>query len=220
MAVANQTPLGSSNQKPARPDTPAARLVRFAVGSIFGLIFIALCFVMLTVALKGPDTIKVNGANGQAGLIGTAPAERLKVGDPAPDFLLAQLGGDPVQLSKLRGKTVFINFWATWCAPCKDEMPLIQQFYQNHRNDNVAVLAVNVKDSADSAKGYFKDNGLSMPVLLDYTGDVPGGYRVTGYPESYFVDKNGKIGEFHIGPFTTEQELETKLQATWQAAGK
>lgn len=220
MAVANQTPLGNSNNKQARPDSTAARLIRFAVGSIFGLVFIALCFIMLSVSLKGPDTIKVDSANGQTGLIGAAPTERLKVGDPAPDFLLAQLGGDPVQLSKLRGKTVFINFWATWCAPCKDEMPIIQQFYQQHRNDNVVVLAVNVKDNADSAKGYFKDNGLSMPVLLDYTGNVPGGYRVTGYPESYFVDKNGKIGQFHIGPFTTAQELESKLQSTWQTAGK
>jgi thiol-disulfide isomerase/thioredoxin len=220
MVAANKSPQEIPNNRQTRSDNLTARMVRFAVGSIFGLVFIGFCFVMLTVALKGPDTIKVDKATGSPGLVGPAAKERLKVGDPAPDFLLAQLGGDPVELSKLRGKTVLINFWATWCAPCKEEMPILQQFYLKYRNDNVVVLAVNVRDSAEAAKGYFKDNNLTMPVLLDYSGEVPGGYRVTGYPESYIVDKNGNIGEFNIGPFTDIKDLETKLQLTWHSGGK
>lgn len=220
MVAANKPPQEITNNRQARSDSLTARMVRFAVGSIFGLVFIVFCFIMLTVALKGPDTIKVDNATGSTGLVGPAAKERLKVGDPAPDFLLAQLGGDPVQLSKLRGKTVLINFWATWCAPCKEEMPILQQFYQKYRSENVVVLAVNVRDSAEAAKGYFKDNNLNMPVLLDYTGEVPGGYRVTGYPESYIVDKNGNIGEFHIGPFADNKSLENKFQLTLQASGK
>ncbi len=219
MAIANKTPVEGRSSNKARPDSPAARLIRFAVGSIFGIIFIVLCFIMLSVALKGPDTIKVDGVTGEAGLIGAAPKERLKVGDPAPDFLLAQLGGDPVQLSKLRGKTVFVNFWATWCDPCREEMPAMQRIYQKYKNDNVVVLAVNQREGDDGVKSYFKTNSLTMPVLLDKTGDVAGGFRVTGFPESYFIDKNGKIGAFHINAMTFD-EMEGKLQETWKLAGK
>jgi thiol-disulfide isomerase/thioredoxin len=208
------TPAGKPGQAAARPDTPAAKIVRFAVGSIFGLLFIGLCFLMLTAALKGPDTIAVPSVNGPTGLLSKAPTDRLKIGDPAPDFRLAQLGGDPVQLSQLKGKTVLVNFWATWCSPCQDEMPILQRAYLKYKDQGVVFLAVNVRDTpAENAKSYFKTNNLTMPVLIDPTGDVPGGYRVTGYPETYLIDKNGKIGEFHIGPITTDADLEAEMQA-------
>ena len=206
--------------QPARPDTTAARIGRFAIGSLFGVAFIAMCFAMLTAALKGPDTIKVVGVNGgNFGLRGQAPTERLKAGDPAPDFVLAQLGGDPVQLSKLQGKTVLVNFWATWCDPCKEEMPAIQQFYQKYKDQNVVVLAVSMKDSEEAVKSYFKDNNLSMPVLLDGTGEVPGGYRATGVPESFFVDKTGHVQAFSIG-IMDDKQLEKNLATTWSSGGK
>jgi cytochrome c biogenesis protein CcmG, thiol:disulfide interchange protein DsbE len=212
MVMASNKPTQPAGKPASRPDTPAAKLARFALGSVFGLLFIGLCFIMLSAALKGPDTIAVPGVTGPVGLLDKAPPERLKIGDKAPDFRLTQLGGDPVQLSKLRGKTVLINFWATWCDPCKDEMPILQRAYLQYKNQDVVFLAVNVRDSADAAKSYFKTNNLTMPVLIDLTGDVPGGYRVTGYPETYLVDKNGNIGEFHIGPITTDADLESKLQ--------
>ncbi len=168
---------------------------------------------MLSAALKGPDTITVRAGSGPVGLLSKAPAERLKIGDTAPDFRLAQLGGDPVKLSELKGKTVLVNFWATWCSPCKDEMPILQRAYLKYKNQGVVFLAVNVRDTpSDNAKSFFKTNNLTMPVLIDPTGDVPGGYRVTGYPETYLIDKNGKIGEFHIGPITTDGDLEAKMQ--------
>src|SRR5436190_1644528 len=132
MAVVNkQTEKPEKPEKPdetqadageAQRDSTAARLGRFAVGSIFGLIFMVLCFAMLSAALRGPDTIKLDGVTTKAGLVGDSPKERLKIGDPAPDFALAQVGGEAVQLSKLRGKIVFVNFWATWCDPCREEM--------------------------------------------------------------------------------------------------
>jgi thiol-disulfide isomerase/thioredoxin len=206
-------PITPASKTAPRPDTPAAKIVRFAVGSIFGLLFIGVCFLMLSAALKGPDTIAVPVGSGPVGLLSKAPAERLKIGDNAPDFRLAQLGGDPVQLSQLKGKTVLVNFWATWCSPCQDEMPILQRAYLKYKNQGVVFLAVNVRDTpSDNAKSYFKTNNLTMPVLIDPTGDVPGGYRVTGYPETYLIDKNGKIGEFHIGPITTDDDLEAKMQ--------
>lgn len=217
--MANPKPTPPPDGKPAataRPDTPAAKAARFAVGSIFGLLFIGLCFLMLSAALKGPDTIALPAGSGPTGLLTKAPADRLKIGDPAPDFRLAQLGGSPVQLSQLKGKTVLVNFWATWCSPCQDEMPILQRAYLKYKDQGVVFLTVNVRDTpADNAKSYFKNNNLTMPVLIDPIGDVPGGYRVTGYPETYLVDKNGKIGEFHIGPIITDGDLETKLQTVF-----
>ena len=215
--MSSNKPTTSAGKPAPRPDTTAAKVARFAVGSIFGILFIGLCFIMLSAALKGPDTVAVQGVTGPVGLVNKGAPERLKIGDPAPDFRLAQLGGEPVQLSKLRGKTVLVNFWASWCDPCKDEMPILQRFYQKYKNQDVVFLAVNVRDSADAAKSYFKNNNLTMPVLMDLTGDVPGGYRVTAYPETYLVDKNGKIGEFHIGPILTDADLETKMQAVLKA---
>lgn len=197
-----------------KTDSKVARIARFAVGSIFGIIFIGFCFVMLSVALKGPDTIVVDSSTGnKMGLLDKPRATRPNIGDVAPDFVLAQLGGTPIQLSKLRGKTVLVNFWASWCEPCREEMPDIQRFYQKYKNQDVVVLAVNIKESDDVAKAYFKNNNLSMPVLFDRTAEVPGGYRVTAYPESYFVNKEGKIGALSVGIMNFAQ-LEEKFKAT------
>src|SRR4051812_27484015 len=118
-----QQVAGNEKEK-ARPDTPAARMARFAAGSLFGVAFLVICFMMLSTALKGPDKVVMDGVTYNAGLV---PGQqildrRVKVGDAAPDFVLNQIGGGAVQLSKFKGKVVFINFWASWCQPCRDEM--------------------------------------------------------------------------------------------------
>src|SRR6476469_1005058 len=134
MVMASNKPTQPAGKTAPRPDTTGAKLARFALGSIFGSLFIGLCFIVLRAALKGRDTVALTGVTGPVGLVDKPPAERLKIGDNAPDFRLAQLGGDPVQLSKLRGKTVLVNFLATWCAPCQDEMPILQRFYLKYKN--------------------------------------------------------------------------------------
>jgi peroxiredoxin len=216
--------ITGTNQSTAqtRPDTPAARAARFLAGSIFGIAFIVVCFLMLSAALKGPDKVVMDGVTVNAGLV---PGQklldrRLKAGDPAPDFVLNQIGGGAVQLSKLKGKVVFINFWASWCQPCRDEMKDINEFYLAHKNDDVQVLTINYRESADVVKSYFKDNNLIMPVVLDNDGIVAGGYKATAFPESYFVDKNGVIRDLknEAGGATgssalTRAEMEQKYQA-------
>lgn len=203
-------------------DSTSARVARFAAGSIFGVVFLVICFVMLTTALKGPDTVTMNGVTAPAGLYppdAKPTGKRLVEGMTAPDFVLNQLDNSPVQLSKLRGKTVLINFWASWCQPCIDEMPDLQKFYQAHRNDNIQILAVNYREDASAAKGFFKDHNLTMPMLLDKTGIVAGGYDVPQFPESYFVDKNGIIQAYSYGPMVFSN-METKLNQVWQVSGK
>jgi peroxiredoxin len=215
----------SNSKENVRPDTPAARVARFVAGSVFGIAFIVICFLMLSAALKGPDKVVVNGVSLNAGVVPgqQLPDRRLRIGDIAPDFVLNQLGGsNPVQLSKLtkQGKIVFINFWASWCQPCRDEMKDINDFYLAHKTDDVQVLTINYREDEDTVKGYFKDNNLIMPVVMDTNGVVAGAYRATAFPETYFVDKTGVIRELKNeagGPTQasslTRQEMEQKLQA-------
>ena len=119
-----------------------------------------------------------------------------EVGAVAPDFTLANLNGASVGLSELRGQVVLINFWATWCVPCRVEMPAIQARYND---GDFAVLAVNFDESAEKVRAFADELGLDFPILLDPGGKIQELYRVRGYPSSYFVDTNGVIQFIHIG---------------------
>jgi peroxiredoxin len=222
---------GSEPKDEVRSDSSVARIARFLAGSIFGIAFIVLCFLMLSTALKGPDRVTLDGVTLNAGLVQGQKLldRRFKPGDVAPDFVLNQLGGgNPVQLSKLtgqQGKVVFINFWASWCQPCRDEMKDINDFYLAHKNENVQVLTINYREDEATIKSFFKDNNLIMPVVMDTKGEVAGGYKATAFPESYFIDKSGIIRELKndVDGATqtsslTRAEMEQKLQITLAAS--
>ncbi len=119
-----------------------------------------------------------------------------EVGALAPDFALQNLQGETVRLSQLRGQVVLVNFWATWCGPCRLEMPAIQARY-NH--GGFTVLAVDFAEPAPQVQAFADELGLSFPILLDPDGAVQELYRVRGYPTSFFVDPQGVIRFFHIG---------------------
>lgn len=130
-----------------------------------------------------------------------------EVGAPAPDFTLQTPQGESVSLSDLRGQVVLINFWATWCAPCRVEMPAIQARYNR---GGFTVLAIDFDESADLVQAFVDELGLTFTVLLDPGGDVQNLYRVRGYPTSFFVDADGIIRVFHIGDMS-ESELDAYL---------
>jgi thiol-disulfide isomerase/thioredoxin len=132
------------------------------------------------------------------------PDNTLKVGASAPDFQLTDLSGDKVRLSDFQGKVVLINFWATWCAPCQVEMPILQTYSQRYKNDLV-LLAVNAEESKDKVEGFVKKLGLTFDVLLDPEGEVQRLYLLRGYPTSFFVDRNGTLQVQHIGTLTEKQ---------------
>ena len=132
------------------------------------------------------------------------------IGQPAPDFALRDLGGNVVRLSDLRGQIVFINFWATWCRPCKKELPAIQKIYDEKRDDGLVVLAVNREDPRDVAAGYWSDAGLTMPVLLDSHKDVFDQYRLRGLPDSFFIGRDGNVAALQYGSMT-EGRMRDKL---------
>lgn len=139
---------------------------------------------------------------------GTAP----DVGFQAPDFSLTTLDGRSVSLSDWRGQVVLLNFWATWCVPCRAEMPQIQAAYQAYRDRNFVVLSINVKEDEQEVAQFAEAFHLTMPVLLDHDGSTARRYRVRGLPTSFLVDPEGVIREVRVGEIN-HAYIETQLAA-------
>lgn len=129
----------------------------------------------------------------------SAPAP--EVGAQAPDFSLQALDGEAISLSQFRGRVVLLNFWATWCGPCRLEMPAIQDRYND---GGFEVLAINFDEPAAQIVPFVGELGLTFPVLLDPGGNVQELYRVRGYPTSFLVDADGIIRFLHIGEMSPE----------------
>jgi peroxiredoxin len=137
-------------------------------------------------------------------------------GGPAPDFQMESLDGQVVSLSGLRGSPVMLNFWASWCGPCRLEMPFIQGAYEDGdwQAQGLVILAVNVGESPSTAAGFMEENGLSFTVLSDTGRDVAAMYGVSGIPVTYFIDESGIIVDRHIGAFTSKEQLDWRLLNT------
>ncbi len=121
------------------------------------------------------------------------------VGTQAPDFKLSSMDGSLVSLKDLKGKAVVLNFWATWCIPCRTEMPELQHVYSERGNEGLVILAVNVEESQGQVKEYLDEMQLTLPVILDRDGKVRESYRVLGLPSSFFIGKDGVIKAVGFG---------------------
>ncbi len=132
---------------------------------------------------------------------------RIQVGQPAPDFTLRTLDGGEMRLSDFRGQPVLINFWATWCAPCRIEMPEIVRAYEAHSDAGFTVLAVNLTDQdvLEDVRVFVEEFDMTFPVLLDSAGEVSTLYGLLGLPMSIFVDREGSIARIYIGLMSGEQ---------------
>jgi cytochrome c biogenesis protein CcmG, thiol:disulfide interchange protein DsbE len=126
-------------------------------------------------------------------------------GAPAPDFSLSTVTGESMGIGDFRGRPVLINFWATWCEPCRLEMPAIQERYERFAPEGLQVLAVDYDEPVDDVAAFGKELGLSFPLLLDPSAEVQNLYQVRGYPSSYFVDRQGIIRAIQIGVMTEGQ---------------
>lgn len=146
----------------------------------------------------------------------TAPTDTTQVsntpapitGAPAPDFTLKNINGVEVSLGGLQGKPVLINYWATWCVPCKDEMPAIEAAYQEHKDSGLTVLAVNADEGLTEVTSFVKSLNLTFEVLMDPGLSVNEAYRVRAYPTSFFVGRDGTIVAMQIGVMTEAQLAE------------
>ncbi len=129
----------------------------------------------------------------------------LDIGDLAPSFTLETADGDALSLQDHVGDVVLLNFWATWCVPCRVEMPLLESMYAANKGSGFVVLAVNFDESRDLVTGFGEELGLTFPLLLDPGGEVQDLYRVRGYPTSVVLDREGRIVNYHIGVLTKGQ---------------
>ncbi len=125
-----------------------------------------------------------------------------------PDFTFKTLDGKELRLSELRGKAVLLNFWATWCPPCKEEMPIFEREYKRCKNKGFEVLAVNMDGSEGNLQKFLKENNYSFTIVRP-SEDLQKELKLMGFPTSYLLDKNGKIYRIRLGVY---KELEKDLK--------
>ena len=137
----------------------------------------------------------------------------MQVGDVAPPFELLDTDGNTVSLAAYAGQPVMVNFWATWCAPCRIEMPEMQEAYEAYEDEGFVILALNQDESAETIIDYFYDEmNFTYTPLLDTNSVISASYGVYGFnPSSFFIDREGVIAARHIGPLTFSQ-LESYLE--------
>lgn len=137
-----------------------------------------------------------------------ARQSRLAAGTLAPNFTRPTLAGGPVTLADWRGQPVLINFWASWCVPCRQEMPDLVRLSVAHKVEGLVILAVNLtaQDTLPEINAFVKEMGLTFPVVLDTTGEVTTtAYRIPGLPSSVFIDRGGRITRIQLGAMTKQQ---------------
>lgn len=118
---------------------------------------------------------------------------------PAPDFTLPTSTGEQVTLSDLEGQVVMINFWASWCGPCREEMPLLEQIHQRYERLGFTLLGVNVEEDTRTAEKWLKDRPVSFPILFDPENGVSKLYDVAAMPSTVIVDRKGNVRYLHHG---------------------
>jgi cytochrome c biogenesis protein CcmG, thiol:disulfide interchange protein DsbE len=166
--------------------------------------FITLTSGLIWLIYSAPDPQTVTG--------GLIPAP--KQGFLAPDFALKTITGETIRFSELDDKVVLINFWASWCFPCRAEMPAMQQVYLDYQHLGLEILAVNAtnQDSLSSILNFVEEYGLTFPILLDNDGEISRKYQVRSLPSSFFVDKNGIVDDVIIGGPMAEALLRIRIE--------
>ncbi len=174
----------------------------------FWVIVIGLVIVLGSMWIVFSQTIR-NSSVVEGDVITLEPAP--VAGHPAPDFELKTLNGDTLHLSDFKGTPVLVNFWATWCGPCRAEFPDFQKTFVDNA-DNLVIIAVNntVADQVDLVDDFVAEMGATFPVVLDETGETVETYRVLGLPTSVFIDREGIVNEVFTGPIN-QAYIESKL---------
>jgi len=143
---------------------------------------------------------------GVVGILGMA-ARPPVVGSPAPEIALKDLQGHEVRLSDLHGKIVLLNFWATWCKPCKEEMPAMQASYEKLRDQGFVVLAVNELEDVEKVAEHIRTHRHTFLVVMDHDNRVANQYGVVGLPASFLIDRQGIVREHIFGNLLTEERI-------------
>jgi cytochrome c biogenesis protein CcmG/thiol:disulfide interchange protein DsbE len=139
----------------------------------------------------------------------------LVIDGPVPDFTLTLFEGSDITLSDLKGQVVVVNFWASWCIPCRDEAPFLEQAWRKYRDQGVMFIGIDYLDTDKEAQAFLDEFGVSYPNGPDLGTRIAKQYHLTGVPETFFIAKDGRLGDMEIGPLTEErlvQGIEKLLQ--------
>lgn len=148
------------------------------------------------------------GASQQITFGGKATGTAPKINSAAPGFTLSSLEGKSVSLGSFQGKVVLLNFFATWCPPCRAEMPDLEATYQELKDKGLEVVAVDLQEDQGTVSGYVKSLGLTFTILLDREATVFGQYHITGLPTSYFIDRQGVVRDYTIGALNKKRIMQ------------
>jgi len=138
-------------------------------------------------------------------------SQAIRVGSPVPDFTLPGLDGSDIRLSDYRGRIVLVNFWASWCSPCRAEMPEIEHVYRTYRDAGFLAIGVNQLEPAPQVRAFIEEHQLTWIFALDQDGAVSQRWGVFGIPQSYLIDREGNIVKSWLGVLS-RQELEQELR--------
>jgi cytochrome c biogenesis protein CcmG/thiol:disulfide interchange protein DsbE len=197
----------SEKSQLAEPHTSSKRRVALAVAG-FSLLGLALALLIFGAPLLGSgaddDVLDLPQISTTAAAAGSsiAAVSPLAVGDKAHDFTLSDANGSDVSLSDFAGQPVVVNFWATWCPPCRLEMPELQNAYDTYRDQGLVVLAVNAQETEPQVRAFFDEMGFTLPALLDSDGQVGRAYGTPGLPSTFFIDGSGEVTAVHRGLLT------------------
>jgi len=144
-------------------------------------------------------------------LCGSASVFAASPSDPAPNFTLKALDGKNLKLSELTGTVVLLNFWASWCGPCRQEMPLLNAMHNKYEPLGFTVLGVNVEQNIDDARGFMQDFPVDFPVVLDQRNEVSSAYKIVGMPTTLILDRDGNIRYRHVGYKPGEEKAYRKM---------
>ena len=160
------------------------------------LLSVLSCFVVLVSSTEVHSGEERKAGSGDFKKLGIEKPEKKIL---APDFALEDLAGKKVSLNSLRGKVVFLNFWATWCIPCREEMPAMEKLHREFKKDGLEVVAVNFRETRKEARKFFDELGLTFTGLLDKEGKVSEKYGAWSLPLSYFINRKGEFTGKVIG---------------------
>ena len=200
--------------EPSHPPEPAATVAREQVTFWSKHKWLAIVPAIITVAVFAVAMPQVQpgpavNPKREAALPPVPPPTKIaaEVGALAPDFTLSTLDGSSVTLGNSRGKPVLLNFWATWCGPCRSEMPYLQEVFEKRAAEDLVLLTVNLKEDEATIRQFMQREGYNFMVALDGDGAVGKSYQVRGIPTTLFINSAGVIQSIHVGAFTDTSQI-------------
>lgn len=173
-----------------------ARILNFSISQL--LIFCLLLFTVLPGCGREPE---------EGSIRKTLPKE----GDSAGPLSLQLFDGKQFRLDEVKERPVVINFWASWCKPCREEAPALQKVYTEYKDKGVVFLGIAIQDTETKARAYVQEFGIAFPVGIDTTGEIAEGYRIYGIPKTFIIGKDRKFAYVHMGEIT-EADLKREIE--------